>query len=192
MASRVGRRRSTTCDQIADVALELFAGYGFNAVSADDIALAAGIGRRTLFRYYPSKNAIPWGDFDSHLRHFAFVLDATDPSLPVRDALRNALLDFNSFEDFLTQQHRQRMQLILHTPELQAYSTTMYAGWRAVVAEFAARRTGAAPTDLRPQTIAWCMLGVAMAAYEFWLADESVSLPEAMGEAFDAVAAGLP
>ncbi len=30
---------------------------------ADDIARAAGIARnRTLFHYYASKNAIPWGD----------------------------------------------------------------------------------------------------------------------------------
>jgi hypothetical protein len=31
------------------------------AITIDDIAAAAGIGRRTLFRYYPSKNDILWG-----------------------------------------------------------------------------------------------------------------------------------
>ena len=59
-SARVGRRRSTTCDKIADVALDLFAANGFGEVSVDDVALACGIARRTLFRYYPSKNAIPW------------------------------------------------------------------------------------------------------------------------------------
>lgn len=190
--TRVGRRRATTCDQIADVALDLFSSYGFNAVSVDDVALASGIARRTLFRYYASKNAIPWGDFDAHLRRFAAVLDGTDPAVPVRDALRAALLGFNSFDDFQTERHRQRMRLILQTAELQAYSMTMYAGWRAVVAEFVARRTDADPADLAPQTISWSMLGVALAAYEHWLAHETVSLREAMGAAFDAVAAGLP
>ncbi len=191
-AGRVGRRRSTTRDHIADVALDLFATYGFSEISVDDVALASGIARRTLFRYYPSKNAIPWGDFDAHLRHFAAVLDSSDPTAPVRSALRTALLDFNTGDDFQTDRHRQRMRLILENTELQAYSMTMYAGWRAVVADFVARRTGVQPTDLAPQTIAWLMLGVALSAYEHWLADEAVSLREALGSAFDAVAGGLP
>ena len=46
----VGRRRSTTQDHIADVALDLFTTYGFSQVSVDDVALASGIARRTLFR----------------------------------------------------------------------------------------------------------------------------------------------
>lgn len=192
--ARVGRRRSTTCDHIADVALDLFSTYGFSEVSVDDVALASGIARRTLFRYYSSKNAIPWGDFDAHLRHFATVLDRTEPAAPLRTALRAALLDFNSFDDFQTERHRERMRLILTTAELQAYSMTMYAGWRAVVGDFVARRLGARAGDLVPQTIGWTMLGVALSAYEYWLADDRqrVSLPEAMSESFDAVADGLP
>lgn len=189
-SARVGRRRSTTCDKIADVALDLFAANGFGQVSVDDVALACGIARRTLFRYYPSKNAIPWGDFDAHLSHFAAVLDRTDPSVSLRDALRTALLDFNSGDDFQTDRHRARMRLILGTAELQAYSMTMYAGWRAVVADFVARRSGAQPTDLVPQTIAWSMLGAALSAYEYWLAHD-LPLPAAMGEAFEAIADGL-
>lgn len=42
-----------------------------------------------------------------------------------------------------------------------------------------------------PQTVAWTMLGVALSAYEHWLRDESVSLTEALGAAFDVVGAGL-
>ena len=34
------------------------------ATTIDDIAAAVGVGRRTLFRYFPSKNDIVWGDFD--------------------------------------------------------------------------------------------------------------------------------
>ena len=40
---RVGRRRSTTQDHITDVALDLFASRGFDEVSVDDVANAAGI-----------------------------------------------------------------------------------------------------------------------------------------------------
>ena len=188
---RAGRRPSTTQSDIADVALELFATNGFESVSVDDVAVAAGISRRTLFRYYPSKNAIPWGDFDAHLQHFDRLLRAAGPEVPMRAALRAALLDFNTFEPAEAARHRRRMRVILQTAELQAYSMTMYAGWRDVVAGFVARRTGAEPADLAPQTIAWLMLGVALAAYQHWLADDSMPLPRALAEAFDTMADGL-
>ncbi|ORB59145.1 mycofactocin system transcriptional regulator [Mycobacterium persicum] len=189
--SRVGRRRSTTKHHITDVAIELFAARGFAEVSVDDVAQAAGIARRTLFRYYVSKNAIPWGDFDAHLAQLQQLLDNIDPRVRLGAALRAALLAFNTFDESETVRHRQRMRIILETAELQAYSMTMYAGWRAVIAGFVARRLGGKATDLLPQTIAWTMLGVALSAYENWLADESVSLPEALGNAFDVVGAGL-
>ncbi len=96
--ARVGRRRSTTRDHITDVAIDLFATYGFDEVSVDDVAQAAGIARRTLFRYYPSKNAIPWGDFDAHLEHFRDLLAELDPEVPISAALRSALLAFNTFD----------------------------------------------------------------------------------------------
>ncbi|WP_025738364.1 mycofactocin system transcriptional regulator [Mycobacterium genavense] len=189
--SRVGRRRSTTPGHITDVAIALFTARGFAEVSVDDVAQAAGISRRTLFRYYASKNAILWGDFDSHLARLRELLDAVGPRVRLGDALREALLAFNTFDDSETVRHRQRMRVILQTAELQAYSMTMYAGWREVIAEFVARRSGAKTTDLAPQTVAWTLLGVALSAYEHWLRDESVTLRAALGNAFDLVGAGL-
>ncbi|AMO60115.1 HTH-type transcriptional regulator RutR [Mycolicibacterium phlei] len=188
---RVGRRRSTTWDHISNVAIDLFATRGFDQVSVDDVAEAAGISRRTLFRYFPSKNALPWGDFDSHLAHLRDLLADFEPGVPIREALRAALLVFNAFDEAETARHRKRMRVILGTEALQAYSMTMYAGWRGVVADFVAKRLGASPTDLVPQTVAWTMLGVALSAYEYWLGDESVSLADALGASFDTVADGL-
>lgn len=189
--SRAGRRRSTTPHHITDVALRLFTARGFDDVSVHDIAQAAGIARRTLFRYYPSKNAIPWGDFDAHLQQLRGLLDQADPQIPMGEALRGALLAFNTFDESETVRHRQRMRVILQTAELQAYSMTMYAGWRDVIAGFVARRSGVEPSDLLPQTIAWVMLGVALSAYQHWLDDTSVSLPQALGDSFDAIGDGL-
>jgi TetR/AcrR family transcriptional regulator, regulator of mycofactocin system len=198
-SARVGRRRSTTQAHITDVALDLFASRGFDDVSVDDVAQAAGIARRTLFRYYPSKNAIPWGDFDSHLDHMRDLLDEVPPDVPIGLALRSVLLEFNSFDEAETARHRQRMRVILETAALQAHSMTMYAGWRAVIAAFVAHRLGVKEEDLVPQTTAWTMLGVALSAYEHWLADESSSeggsgprsLQRALADAFDTVSTGL-
>ena len=187
--ARVGRRRSTSWEHLSDVAIDLFMARGFDDVSVDDVAAAAGIARRTLFRYYPSKSALPWGDFDAHLEHMRELLDELDPSVPIRDALRTALLAFNDFDD--ADRHRQRMRLILETEALQAYSMTMYAGWRAVVAAFVAGRLGVDPAELMPQTVAWTMLAVSLSAYEYWLAAAAVSLAAALGDAFDMLASGL-
>jgi mycofactocin system transcriptional regulator len=189
--SRVGRRRSTTPEHITDVAIELFTARGFAAVSVDDVAQAAGISRRTLFRYYASKNAILWGDFDTHLAHLQDLLDNVGPQVQLAEALRAALLAFNTFGESETAQHRKRMRVILQSAELQDYSMTMYAGWREVMAGFVARRLGVKAIDLLPQTVGWIMLGVALSAYEHWLGDEGVTLPEALGNAFDVVGAGL-
>ncbi|WP_333892422.1 mycofactocin system transcriptional regulator [Mycolicibacterium gadium] len=188
---RVGRRRSTSWEHISNVAIDLFAVRGFDEVSVDDVAEAAGIARRTLFRYYPSKNALPWGDFEAHLARMRDLLSDLDPDVGIDAALRTALLAFNTFDDAETARHRQRMRVILQTAELQAYSMTMYAGWRAVVVAFVARRLGMKEADVVPQTVAWTMLGAALSAYQHWLDDESVSLAQALGDAFDTVSAGL-
>ncbi|MBU9763653.1 mycofactocin system transcriptional regulator [Mycobacterium sp. TNTM28] len=189
--SRVGRRPSTTQDHITDVALQLFATRGFDQVSVDDVAKAAGIARRTLFRYYASKNAIPWGDFNAHLQHLRELLASLSTEIPLAEALRAALLSFNTYDDAELTQHRRRMRVILETAELQAYSMTMYAGWREVVAVYVAGRIGAHADDLMPQTVGWLMLGVALSAYGHWLADESVALSQAIADAFEVARPGL-
>lgn len=188
---RVGRRPSTTQDHITDVALALFASRGFDEVSVDDVAKAAGIARRTLFRYYASKNAIPWGDFDAHLQDLRDLLSSLSTEITLAQALREALLSFNTYDDQEMAQHRRRMRVILETAGLQAYSMTMYAGWREVIAAYVAHRIGAAPGDLMPQTVGWLMLGVALSAYEHWLADEEVALADAIAEAFEVARPGL-
>jgi len=54
-----GRRRATSRQELEETAFGLFAARGFEATTVDEIAAAAGIGRRTFFRYFPSKNDIP-------------------------------------------------------------------------------------------------------------------------------------
>jgi mycofactocin system transcriptional regulator len=171
-----GRRPSTSRAELERVALDLFTSRGFDETTVEDIATAAGIGRRTFFRYYASKNDAVWGDFDAELEKLRRWFDECSPDVGLMDAVHHAVLTFNRLDRDQVPWHRRRMALILNTPALQAHSTPMYARWRAVIAEFAARRVGAAPEDMVPQLIAYAALGAAVAAYEQWLRDAEAEL----------------
>ena len=171
-----GRRRVTSRAELEHVAFGLFAANGFEQTTVDEIAAAAGIGRRTFFRYFPSKNDIPWGAFEQELDRMRVRLKACPPEVPLMDAIRLALVDFNRVEPAQIPWHRRRMELILRVPALLAHSTLRFATWRAVIAEFVGERTGQRPDALAPQAIAHAVLGVAIAAYEQWLDDEDADL----------------
>ena len=177
-----GRRRVTSRAELERAAFGLFAANGFEQTTVDDIAAAAGIGRRTFFRYFPSKNDIPWGAFETELERMRARLKACPPEVPLMDAIRLALIDFNRVTPAQVPLHRRRMELILRVPTLFAHSTLRFTAWRQVVAEFVAERTGSRPGDLAPQAIAHAVLGVAVAAYEHWLDDGSADLGTLLDE----------
>lgn len=176
-------RRATSVAELTDVGLRLFFERGFDETTVDDIAAAAGIGRRTFFRYFPSKNDVPWGSFDAELDRMRVMLKDFAPDVALLEALRLALIDFNRVPEDQVPLHRRRMKLILRVPTLFAYSTLRFTAWREVVAEFVADHTGRRPDELAPQAIAHALLGVALAAYEHWLDDESADLGALLDEA---------
>lgn len=181
----LGRPPVTTHATIEREAFALFERQGFDVTTLDDIAAAVGVGRRTLFRYYPSKNDILWGQFDDSLQHFEDFLGATARDVALFDAIRRAVLHFNDFEQSAIPQHRQRMRFLLTTPALLAHSEIRYAAWRDVVARFVAQRAALEPTDLYPAIAGRVSLALSLAAYEQWLADENTSLPHLLNAAFD-------
>ncbi len=186
-AVRPGRPGATSRAELELVARELFAERGFEATTVDDIAAAAGIGRRTFFRYFASKNDVVWGDFEQGLAQLRDRLQRSDPEQPLRAALHEAVLAFNVLDPEGIAWHRARMALILRVPALQAHSTLRYAAWRAVVAEFAALRLGAQPQDLLPRLVGHVCLGAALTAYEQWLDEPGSDLPELLDAALGAL-----
>ncbi|MBS1890520.1 MAG: mycofactocin system transcriptional regulator [Actinobacteria bacterium] len=186
----IGRPPSTTRDEIEAVALALFAERGFEATTVEDVASAVGIGRRTLFRYFASKNDIVWGDFDWVMERLRRALAEGD-DLPLMEALRHGVVESNRYPADQEVGLRIRMDLITGTPALQAHSALRYAEWRGVVAAWAAERLGEAPDDLRPRVIGYAALGSAMASFERWVANEDEDLLELLEAAFVALAAGF-
>lgn len=189
---RAGRPPVTSREAIERAALALFVRHGFDATTVDHIADAAGISRRTFFRYYASKNDVVWGDFDAGLESMAAALASCPPPVAMWQGITRAVVDFNALPAAAVPAHRQRMELILHVPALQAHSTLRYAAWRDVVAGFAADRLGLPSDALPPQLVGHAALGAALAAYEQWLRDETADLPDLLTQAFAGVTVLLP
>lgn len=164
-----GRRKVTTAAELEQVAFDLFNEQGFERTTVADIAAAAGIARRTFFHYFPSKNDIPWGDFEAGLERMRAEFRALPDDLPLMEAVRHCLVEFNRVPDYQVPAHRRRMRLIMGVPALQAHSTLRFESWREVVAECVGHRLAQSSTALIPQTIAHAALGVALAAYQHWL-----------------------
>jgi mycofactocin system transcriptional regulator len=186
----LGRPPTTTHAKIERVALGLFATRGFEATTVDDIATAVGVGRRTLFRYFESKNDIAWGDFDGVMERLRDALDERADLQPM-EALRHGVVESNRYPADEEAGLRTRMTLITGTAALQAHSALRYAEWRAVVADWAAARLGAAPDDLLPRVLGYAALGSAMASFERWVANDDEDLLGLLDEAFVALAAGF-
>jgi mycofactocin system transcriptional regulator len=181
--SVMGRPVATSQAEIEAAAFRLFQTRGFANTTMEAIATELGIGRRTLFRYFKSKNDIPWGQFAESLDNFRAVLESTPSDVPLFEAVHRAVIAFNDFGPAAAEQHRTRMRLILTTPALQAHSVLKYAEWRHVIAEFVAARTGQDVSAPLPRTVGHVSLALALSAYENWLQYESANLLDLIDEA---------
>ncbi|MFD0690586.1 mycofactocin system transcriptional regulator [Actinomadura fibrosa] len=179
----MGRPRATSRAAMERLAFELFARQGFDATTVDDIARAAGIARRTFFRYFASKNDLVWGDFEEHLQKLRKLFDEADPRVPTMDVVRAAVVEFNRFDPVDVPWHRQRMELILGVPTLQADATLRYAAWRAVVTGFVAGRTGLPASEPSLRLCGYVVLAASVSAYEQWLSCEA---PPPLSDLLDA------
>jgi mycofactocin system transcriptional regulator len=190
-ADRLGRPPATTRDELAGVALALFGRYGFERTSLERIADAAGVSRRTVLRYFASKNDIVWGAFDEHLQGLRDRLVAADPSEPMLDTIRREVVAFNDYGAEELPALRARMTLITTVPALQGHAMLRYADWCAVIAAFVAGRLGVATGDYAPQLVANAALGVAITAYRHWIADPCVDLLAELDRGFRVLGAGF-
>jgi mycofactocin system transcriptional regulator len=186
-----GRPPSTTHAQVSRVALELFSREGFGDTTMDDIADALGIGRRTLFRYFRSKNDMVWGDFDWVLDRLRADFAALDPKLPLMEALRRAAVSSNTYPADALPELRIRMTLITTVPALQAHSMLRYAEWRQVVAEFAAKRLRRDPDDFAPQALGHAALAASTSAFTHWVHHPGSDLMKLLDASYAMLAAGF-
>ncbi len=186
-----GRRPSTTREDVARVALDLFNRQGYDETTVDQIAAAVGVSRRTFFRYYESKRDVVWGEFDAELVRLHDQLEGASEDRPMMEVLRQAVMATNRFGAGELDELRIRIGLIGTVPTLVAHSAVRYTEWCQVVAGFVARRSGSGPDDLGPQTVARAALGAAMAAFSCWASGADDDLPGVVDRAFRLLASGF-
>jgi AcrR family transcriptional regulator len=187
------RHRRLTAAEIEEAALRLFAERGFDAVPVDEIAVAAGISRRTFFRYFSSKEDVLFHENAQRLAELGEALSARPAGEPALSALRHAFRSMVS--DFEQERERwlRRLRIIYDSPALQAGALGRQQAWEEAVSELVAQRLGVDPAiDLRPAVMASTTLAAMRVAIGMWLAGEGrANLPALVAEALDLLDGGL-
>lgn len=89
--SRRSRKKSRTQAALAEAGAELFASRGFDETTTNDIAEAADVSQRTLFRHFASKEAVLYGDMDDLIFELRDALASRPSDEPVLVVVHNAI-----------------------------------------------------------------------------------------------------
>jgi mycofactocin system transcriptional regulator len=186
-----GRPPSTTRTQIARVALQLFVDRGFDETTMHDIAAELGIARRTLFRYYRSKNDLVWGEFEQVLERLHVDLRVIDQNQPIMAVIREAAVRSNTYPDDLLDELHLRLTLIQTVPALQAHSMIRYAEWRQVIAEYVAGCLDCGADELVPIVAGHAALAASTAAFSRWVAHRDEDILDLIDRSYGLLADGF-
>lgn len=96
-------QRQETEQRLQAAALELFHRDGFEATSVVAIATEAGVTERTFFRYFPSKEAVLFQDYESRLEWFRAALAVRPADESVLDSVMVAVGSFPDDREILHQ-----------------------------------------------------------------------------------------
>jgi AcrR family transcriptional regulator len=162
---------------LARVAIDLFARDGFEAVTIEEIARAAGISARTFFRYFPSKDDIVL-ELASRLHdRLLFAFDERPEHESTVEALRRAYVVTST----VAPDDRDRVlrvgRILSASPALRSasYGRTWADG--APIVGRVAERMGARGPDPRPRIIVAAMAAVATTEWQAWVDDGGIGDP---------------
>jgi AcrR family transcriptional regulator len=133
-------KMARTRQLIADKAFELFVAHGFDQTTIEQIAAAAEVGPRTLYRYYPTKEALIVRFVEVHLFTAVDRMRAQPDDIPLPEALY-ALIDSVITA---TVENAARVMAIYElagiTPAVNAQFSELWRRWCADVASEVERR----------------------------------------------------
>ena len=186
-----GRTRRAVQAEIGATAMRLFLERGFEATTMEQIANEVGISRRSLFRYFGTKEDIVLGNHAEQGLIVKAALEARPAGEGPWEALRaalKALVDDLAYspEDFL------RITKMLHeSPSLRARHLEKQHQWLDLLVPNITGRLSETPdafTGLRARAIVACALACSKAATEAWVrSNGEVDMEQAFDEAVAAV-----
>ncbi|MFD4801182.1 TetR family transcriptional regulator, partial [Streptomyces anulatus] len=118
---------------LAQAAFRLFLERGFERTTVDDIVALAGVGRRSFFRYFPSKEDAVFPDHERCLAEvtgFLAAVDDSDPVGAVCDAARIVLRMYAANPEFSVQRYR----LTREVPGLRTYELSVVRRYEQILA----------------------------------------------------------
>jgi AcrR family transcriptional regulator len=129
------RKKERTRAAIEEAALELFTARGYDAVTLGEVADAAEVGHRTLFRYFPDKEELLFGDDSTVRLTLGESLAARPADEAAATAVREALAALAPLWQDCREQGRRRRALISASPALAARERTKQAAYEQVLGE---------------------------------------------------------
>jgi AcrR family transcriptional regulator len=147
-----GRPPAASREAVEQIALELMLRDGYESVSVDAIASAAGIGRTTFFRYFGSKPGVVWAPFDATIESLRSAVATSDAD--GLDGIRTAIVSSTRTAVYSSEVWLERFQLLDTHPSLRADAYEHWERWKRIIAERIARNEHSNPSDAIPMAVA--------------------------------------
>lgn len=158
---------------------------GLDAVTADDIAAAAGVSTRTFHNYFQSKEAALLHDLREMNVRAVESLRRRARSQPVWDALRDACIDVGAEANADLELLQCKEQLIRASPALISHQATQFLEFFNEALGVVAEATGTDEHDMHPRLLLGTALVAMKVAHEHWLAHpDQAPLAEVIADAF--------
>jgi AcrR family transcriptional regulator len=178
------RKQKLVHDAIYEAAIDLFAERSFEEVTVEEVALAAGVSRRTFFRYFASKDdllAQSVVDYGAVLAASITSCPAAAKPLEVVQQTIQAAIKCNEG------QHRMRKIVDIAARSAgarQAYTSRMVEVEETVARAFAERFKSTSHNNLRPRLFAGFTLLIMNVAISSWYSNEYPDLASGAKQAF--------
>jgi len=157
--------RQETKERLQRSALARFHRHGFDATSVADIAEDAGVTERTFFRYFPTKEAVLFQDYESRLEWFQAALAVRPADESVLDSVLVAVGSFPDDREILHQVAALR-STVLSADTIESHLRRVQGAFARELEQLIRKRRTAAPdrteSDERIELVA-VVLGNAIA-----------------------------